>query len=309
MRCLLRACLVILTKTDTRNIRPRQALTTVSIYTHFSCSLLTRRPGHCCSSFNIAAMSSPESLPAALQFSQPPASVRSDHAEALAWLKTSIAAIYLAARSSPTQDQPPTLARSAYLNLYSTAHEYTDSTKTAKESPNSSDLYHFLWGQIKTHCSEVRTHLSAAECSEGIDGARRTIEDYLSRWDHFVLLAGLVANVLRSLDRTHIQVMVVAKQKEWCYIQDLHKLVWKEELLQLDSGSTEGDTGSRIASAMAMLQKQTADESGSDEDLVARLLESLQALDAQRKAQVRTLKAFDAKAFFRVGWSGLIASH
>ena len=56
-------------------------------------------------------------------------------------------AIYLAARLSPSHDQPPPLARSAYLHLYSTAHEYTDSTKTARESPNSSDLYHFLWDQ------------------------------------------------------------------------------------------------------------------------------------------------------------------
>lgn len=164
-------------------------------------------------------MSLPESLPAALQFSQPPVDVRSDHTAALEWLKTSIAAIYLAARSSPTQDQPPTLARSAYFNLYSTAHEYTDSTKTAKEFPNSSDLYRFLWDQIKTHCSEVRAHLDDAENGEGIDGARRTIEDYLSRWHHFMLLAGLVSNVLRSLNSTHIQVMVSAKQKDWHYIR------------------------------------------------------------------------------------------
>jgi hypothetical protein len=241
-------------------------------------------------------MSSPEALPTALQFSQPPSNIRSDHATALAWLKTSIAAIYLAARSSPTQDQPPTLARSAYLNLYSTAHEYTDSTKTAKESPNSSDLYRFLWDQIKTQCSEVHANLSVAEDGEGIDGARRTIENYLSHWHHFMLLAGLVANVLRSLDRTHIQVMVSAKQKDWYYIKDLHKLVWKDEILKLNKDSTETDVGSNVASAMATLQKQTGNVLESDKDLENRLLESLQALDAQRKAQVRTLKAFNAKA-------------
>jgi hypothetical protein len=241
-------------------------------------------------------MSSLETLPAALQFSPPPTNVRSDHAAALEWLKTSIAAIYLAANSSPTQDQPSSLARSAYLNLYSTAHEYTDSTNTVNESPNSSDLYLFLWDQIKAHCSEVRTHLSAAESGDGVPGARRTIENYLSHWHHFMLLAGLVANVLRSLDRTHIQVMVSAKQKDWHHIKDLHKFVWKDEILQLDVSSNEVDFGSKIASAMAVLQKQTADETGSDEDLVTKFLKSLQALDVQRKAQVRTLRAFSAKA-------------
>jgi hypothetical protein len=241
-------------------------------------------------------MSTPEALPAALQFTQPPSNIRFDHAAALAWLETSIATIYLAARSSPTQDQPPTLARSAYLNLYSTAHEYTDSTKTVKESPNSSDLYLFIWDQIKTHCSEVRTHLSAAENGEGTDGARRTIEDYLSHWYHFMLLAGLVANVLRSLDRTHIHVMVSAKQKDWYHIKDLHKLVRKDEILQLDKYSTEADIGSKVASAMATLQKQNGNDVGADEELANSVLESLQALDAQRKAQVRTLKALNAKA-------------
>lgn len=139
----------------------------------------------------------------ALQFSQPPPNIRFDRAAALDWLKTSMATIYLAARSSSNQDQPPALARSAYLHSYATAHEYTNSTKTAGRSPNSSDLYHFLWNEIKVHCAKVRVHLSAAENGEGIDGARRMIEYHLSHWHHFMLLAGFVANVLRSLDRTH----------------------------------------------------------------------------------------------------------
>lgn len=126
-------------------------------------------------------MSSPESLPDVLQFCQPPSDIRSDHATALAWLKRSIVAIYQAARSCPTQHQPPTLARSAYLNFYATAYDYCDSTKTARESPNSSDLYRFLWDQIKTHCSEVRSHLNAADSGDGMDGARRTIERTISR--------------------------------------------------------------------------------------------------------------------------------
>lgn len=220
----------------------------------------------------------------------------SDHAVTLAWLKTSIASIYLAAKSSPTHGQLPTLARSAYLHLYSTAHEYTDSTKTARESPNSSDLYHFLYDQIMAHCAEVRVHLDAADNGEGADGARRTIKNYLSHWHHFMLLAGLVANVLRSLDRTHIQQMISEKRQDWHCIKDLHKLVWKDEILQLGKDSTEGDIGSKVASAMAALQKEPGDEVESDKDLVERVLKSLEALDRQLEAQDRTLKAFNAKA-------------
>lgn len=39
-------------------------------------------------------------------------------------------------------------------------------------------------------------------------------------------------------------------------------------MLQLDQGSAEGDTGSKVASAMAVLQKKTGDDVESDKDLV-----------------------------------------
>lgn len=68
-----------------------------------------------------------------------------------------------------------------------------------------------------------------------------------------MFLAGLVANVVRSLDKTHIQQMISEKWTDWYYIKDLHKLVWKDEILQLDNNSTEADIGSKVASTVAAL--------------------------------------------------------
>lgn len=99
----------------------------------------------------------------------------------------------------------------------------------------------------------MRARLSAAENGEEIDGARHTIEDYLSHWHHFMLLAGLVSNVLRSLDRTHVQQMISEKRKDWYYVKDLHRLVWKDEILQLDKESAETNIGSKLAKAFAEL--------------------------------------------------------
>jgi hypothetical protein len=126
-------------------------------------------------------MSSSESSPTELEFPQSPSAkeIRSDHAAALAWLKTTIATLYTAARTSPSQDKPPTLTRNAYLGLYSTVHEYTEATKTARASPNTNDLYQFLWDQIKLHCSEVRARLLSAETSTEVD-ARHMVERYLA---------------------------------------------------------------------------------------------------------------------------------
>lgn len=243
-------------------------------------------------------MSSPESPPTTLQFSEPPSSnaIGADHAAALAWLKNAIETLYLAARTSPSQDKSPVLARIAYVNLYSTVHEYCEATKTARESPNSDDLYYYLWDQIRMYCLDIRGLLNAPEDAAGIDGARRTIEKYLAQYHKFTLLAGLVSNILRSLERTHIQHMIWEKREGWCHIKDLHNVVWKNEILQLDSVSAEPDTGSKVAKALATLQRQTDDEAWSDKELVDRFLEALKELDNKHKAQGRTLKAFNAKA-------------
>lgn len=102
--------------------------------------------------------------------------------------------------------------------------------------------------------------------------------------------------MLRSLDRTHVQQIVSEKRKDWYYLKDLHKVVWKDEILQLDQEVAETDTGAKLARALVALEKQIGDGIEGDEGLVDRLLEALEALDSQRKAQVRTLKAFNAKA-------------
>ena len=73
--------------------------------------------------------------------------------------------------------------------------------------------------------------------------------------------------------------MISEKRKSWCYIEDLHKLVWKDEILRLDHGSAEEDAESKVASTMAVSQKRTEDAIDSDADLVYRLLDSLRALD------------------------------
>jgi hypothetical protein len=209
----------------------------------------------------LTAMSSSESSPTELEFPQSPSAkeIRSDHAAALAWLKTTIATLYTAARTSPSQDKPPTLTRNAYLGLYSTVHEYTEATKTARASPNTNDLYQFLWDQIKLHCSEVRARLLSAETSTEVD-ARHMVERYLAESHQFTLLAGLVSNLLRSLDRTWIKRLI-----DDC-------LVWKNEILQAGVDSAEAE---KIASAVATLRDQTEEN---DRALVDNVTKSLEAI-------------------------------
>ena len=231
---------------------------------------------------------------AALKFSQPPSS--NAVGPTIEWLKTAISTLYRAARTSQSQDKPPVLARSAYLNLYSTVHEYCEVTKTARHSPNSDYLYYFLRDQIKTYCPEIRALLDTPEDAAEVNGAHDTVEKYVAQYHKLTLLAGLVSNIMRRLDRTHIQHMIWEKRQDWYHIKDLHNVVWKNEILQLDGDSTEADTGSKVAKALATLQTQIGDETGSDKELVDRFLETPKALDEKRKDQGSTLEAFNAKA-------------
>ena len=224
---------------------------------------------------NTSAMSLPESVPTALQFPQPPSGkdTMSDPAATLAWLETTIATIYLAARTPPTQDKPPSLARSAYANLYTAAHHFCEVTKLARTSPRCDDLYQFLWDQIRTHCSEVRAHIYAPENSTGVDDARHTVEDYLAQWHQFTSLAGLISRLLSNLDRAWIKRGIDEGKKDRYFIKDLHNVVWKNEILKVGVDSTEAE---QIASAVKRLREQPDDGFEGDKALVDSFVKSLE---------------------------------
>lgn len=64
-------------------------------------------------------MSPPQSLSAELCFSERPseADTNTNCPATLVWLKTNLAAVYLAGGMAASEDKPPKLAREAYLNL------------------------------------------------------------------------------------------------------------------------------------------------------------------------------------------------
>jgi hypothetical protein len=234
-----------------------------------------------------AAMSTTEFTPSTLQFPQPPSTkdTKSDPAATLAWLKTNLATIYTAGRTTPAQGELPTLARGAYLDMYSTVHNYCMVTKAAPRSQQKDfltpgHLYRGLRDAIATHCSEIRVLLVDSESSTGVDvdGARRMIGNYLAQQEVFTQLADLISHLLRSLDKEWITREISEKKKDMHLIKDLHTVVWKNEILQVGVDSSEEACGSKIAAAMATLQKQGEDGAEGDDDLVGRFLESLKAM-------------------------------
>jgi hypothetical protein len=232
----------------------------------------------------IIAMSPPGSIPTSLQFSQPPSTkdTKADPAPTLAWLKNKIAIIYQEARTSPVQDRPPTLARTAYLNLYSAAHDYCELTKTARTSPNCNDLYQFVQSEIRAHCSEIRACSHPSENGTGVDDARSTVEMYLAQGHQFALLAGLISNLLRVLDRARTKRNIDEGKKHAYLIKDLHNLLWKSEILRVGVDSAETE---KIASAVATLRQQTESQIEGDKVLVDKFMESLETIGVRPVAK------------------------
>lgn len=218
--------------------------------------------------------------PAELSFPQRPSTqdTKNDSAATLAWLKTNVSAVYLAARTNPSPGEPPRLSRSAYLDFYTTAHDYCMVTKTARSPPLRDDLYHGLRDAIQAHCSEVRKILFDPKNVAGVDGARHTIGEYLAQWQRFTHVAFLVANLLRPLEKDWISRLIDEKRKDVYRIKELHTNVWKTEILQIGVDSTMAATGSELQKALVTLQEHGEDGVGSDNNLVERFLESLKAI-------------------------------
>lgn len=245
-------------------------------------------------------MSQPSPPPAELEFPKPPSfkDTQADPAATLAWVKQNISTIYVAGRApSASQDKPPILARSAYLSLYTTTHNYCEITKHARSIKrgdpkplSGEDLYSCLEEIIRSHCSEVRARLSRL-LTETTTAAVKRIQEYLAQWNMLTQhLAPLVTHLLRHLERHCIQRWLDEKRKDVYLIQDLHTVIWKEELLSQAGGDS---TTTTVATARAeleqavrtLLQEEGENEVESDRKYLAeRFLESLRSIGVDLEA-------------------------
>jgi hypothetical protein len=211
-----------------------------------------------------------------LRFPPPPttAATKSDPAATLTWLQDRLATIYSAGSSKPFQHQHnkhPKLTRAAYLDFYTTAHNYCHITKLARGAPpvgslSGGDLYRSLEIEIRKFCAEARGQILGQEKGSEVENARRVVEEYMVQWRRLQYLAGLITNLLQPLEKDWVQGAIAEKQKSIHLLRDLHSIVWKETILQVGVDSTVADTGSVIAKAVATLRGQAKQESVSEEN-------------------------------------------
>jgi hypothetical protein len=247
-------------------------------------------------------MSQPNYPPAELEFPKPPSfkDTQNDPAATLAWLEENISTIYVAGRTPlASQDKPPILARSAYLSLYTTAHNYCEITKHARSTKcgdpkplSGEDLYNCLEKIIRRHCTEVVARLSMPLTAESTP-AVTMIQEYLAQWNMLTQhLAPLVTHLLRHLERHCIQRWLDEKRKDVYLIRDLHTVIWKEEILCQAGGDSATTTAATTRAELEQAVRTLLQEEGEDgvesdrKDLAAQFLESLRSIGVDLKAGI-----------------------
>jgi hypothetical protein len=215
--------------------------------------------------------------PPELRFPPPPttADTKSEPAATLTWLQDRIAAVYLVGSEKPSQKRDsPKLTRTAYLDFYTTAHNYCHITKIARGAPpvgslSGGDLYRILENEIRKFCGRARGQILGGQekRSSEVENARNAVEEYMVQWRRLQYLANLLTNLLQPLEKDWIQRAIAEKQKGVHLLRDLHVIVWKEIILQVGEDSSEADTGSVIAGAVASLRGGQLKKKGSVSDV------------------------------------------
>lgn len=204
--------------------------------------------------------------------------------ECLDWIEASLNAIYAAYLHTPTSDKVPSLERSSWLGIYNAVHVYSRPTKSSTEPQRGAhirgkDLYDALERQVTVHCQD------AAGLIFALENDLMLIQSYLEQWDRLPQVAGLISRLMRSLDRHYIK-RAVDEQKggqklcpEVYDIEDLHKKLWKQEVLRLPYAAQKLDEGNpQIVEAVERLQKSVdggAADSAQQRELLKRFAKSL----------------------------------
>jgi len=181
-------------------------------------------------------------------------STRDNPDETIAWINKRLRELVTAFEQNPNTD--PDLDLSAYMVIYSTIHECTVTKDHNGELPGKK-LYDGLADIIRSHCKGLRTEILQS-CSEAADKDLAIMERYVREWKRHCKLAKLIAHNYRYMDRHWVQHERSNNVPGVYPIEELHYVIWREEVA---IGSSRSGQKSTIAD----------DESESILDIAVRL--------------------------------------
>lgn len=199
----------------------------------------------------------------------------------LEYIITQLSGIYTAAKTSDSDDNDDKVLHidhDTYAKIYTAVFNYLR-TPEKRSTPQSSAakgefLFQHLSAEIKGYCEFVRSQMLSIDSGiEMVDAirARKVLIAYMSCYHAFTRLAALVKGVLRYWDRHWMRQQWDDKKIPVRSVEELHKMVWKEEVLE--QGGLEV-----VVDAIAVLRKPDGGMAEYDSVLVKDVVKSLSGL-------------------------------
>ncbi|THV84185.1 Cullin repeat-containing protein [Aureobasidium pullulans] len=202
-----------------------------------------------------------------------------DPATTLAFIQSQIHAIYSTASANQQDDNAPKLDHDTYIKIYTAIHSYCTATKSPKGSLSGEDLYRYLEEEVRNYCHGVRSYIFITDNDEEGDSARRLLKAYMTQYNKFAHLSNLVKNLMQVLERHWVRREIDEKKKNVYLIEDLNKMVWRKQVLQVgaDTAPTKQGLG-EVADAVTELRERSGEMAEYDSKLVKDVVRSLSFL-------------------------------
>jgi hypothetical protein len=209
-----------------------------------------------------------------------------DPSTTLAYIQTEISNIYSAAKALDNDDAALQIEHDRYIKIYTAVFDFC---KTAMQTSNSQPpaengqiLYRWLTSEIRNYCKHIRndTFGIASDGEMDVIAARKILTTYLSCHGRFAKLSSLVKGLLGPWDRHWMRREWSEKKIQVASIEELHRAVWKEEILDIDPKNSLSKKGlEEVTDAVAVLREAEGGVAEYDLALVKDVVKSLSVLD------------------------------
>jgi hypothetical protein len=210
-----------------------------------------------------------------------------DPTTTLAYIQTEISSIYAAAKTSNNNDdQVLKINNDKYIGIYTAVTEFSvlamQRSKSQPTAENGEVLYRWLASEIRSYCKHIRVNALGIDSDHEMDvvAARKLLATYTACHRTFTRLSSVVRNLLGSWDRHWMRRESAEKKIPVASIVDLHRVVWKEEILDIDAKNLLSKKGlEQVVDAVAVLKETEGGMSDYDLTLVKDVSKSLTVLD------------------------------
>jgi len=176
-----------------------------------------------------------------------------------------------------------------YLEIYTSVCNFGMASKAKKtDAWNRQGKVLFTWldAEIRTHTRIVRDDVFGMGGLGGNgsvvftrEAAREVLNKYVECYAGFERLSSLVGNLLGFWDRHWLRREWHEKKTRVANVKDMHRLVWKEEVLGVGDGSAvEGNGLKRLGNAMTKSRGMEGAVEELDEEFITDVRKSLSNL-------------------------------